>query len=59
MRKRGEIEIQQIILFILGLVVLIALVYIFRSQITQFLDTLSRVGGAKHAVPPLDTVVGG
>ncbi|MEK6839969.1 MAG: hypothetical protein AABX72_03435 [Nanoarchaeota archaeon] len=57
--KGGEIEIQQIIYFIIGIVVLVALIYIFRSQITQFLDTLSRIGGAKNAVPPLDTVVGG
>ena len=57
--KKGDIEIQQIIYFILGIIVLVALIYIFRSQINQFLETLTKIGGgAEKAIPSLDTVVG-
>ena len=57
--KKGDIEIQQIILFILGLIVLIALIYIFRSQIAQFLGTLARFGeGTSKAAPSIENIVG-
>ena len=57
--KRGDIELQQIILFIIGLIVLIALIYIFRNQISQFINTITRIGeGANKATPPLETVIG-
>jgi len=56
LQKKGDIEIQQIIYFLIGLVVLIALIYIFRTQIAQFISTLAKFGDVQP--PSLEHVVG-
>lgn len=38
--KRGELTFQEIVLLILALVVLIAMLYIFRGQMNIFVDKL-------------------
>ena len=57
--KRGSLEINQIILFLIALVVLITVVYIFRSQISQFLSALTGIEtGIYNKAPSIDAVVG-
>ncbi len=57
--KRGDIEIQQIIIFILAILVLITLIYIFRSNISQFLNTIGGISqNVNRSMPPIETVAG-
>jgi|GEM_PF-5536162 hypothetical protein len=57
--KRGSLEINQIILFLIALVVLVTIVYIFRTQISQFLSTLTGIETGIHdKTPPIDAIVG-
>ena len=58
--KKGDLEIRYIILLILGLIVLATMVYIFKDQISVFIDTLSKIGGdASSNAPSIKDVVGG
>ena len=57
--KKGELEINQVVLFLLALIVLVTLVYIFRTQIASFLATLTGIEtGITQKTPPIEQIIG-
>ena len=57
---KGELEINKLILLLLGLIVFAVIVYIFRAQIMQFLRIIGAIQqGINQSLPPIKTVVGG
>jgi hypothetical protein len=58
--KRGGLEIRYIILLLLGVIVLITLLYIFRGQVSLFTQTLFGISESANAsLPNLENIVGG
>lgn len=57
--KKGDLELRYIILFILGIIVLIALVFIFREQLSHFVNMLASVSSdIDKTKPSLKEVTG-
>ncbi len=57
--KKGELELQYVILFILAIVVLLVLVYIFREQVKHFFDTVfSITNEVNTSRPPIKDILG-
>ena len=56
---KGNMEIQTVITLIIGLVVLLTLIYIFRSNISIFFNTLFDISQDINASrPPIESIVG-
>ena len=57
--KKGDLELRYVILFILGIIVLITLLFIFREQISHFVNMITSVtSDLDKTKPSLKDVVG-
>ncbi|HLC71954.1 MAG TPA: hypothetical protein VJH37_00055 [Candidatus Nanoarchaeia archaeon] len=57
--KKGEIEMQYVILLILALIALFVLIMMFRQQITHFIDTVfSITKEVNQSRPPIKDILG-
>lgn len=57
--KKGELELQYVILLILALLVLIVLTIMFRQQVSHFLDTVFSISKEINQTrPPIKDILG-
>ena len=56
--KKGDLELRYIIMFILGIIVLIALTLVFREQIMHFVRTLDKVFIGIDETPAIKDIIG-
>ena len=55
--RRGDLELREIILLIIGLVVLITVIYAFRTQIGAVMDKLFGISESIDTQGPLDALL--
>ena len=60
MQKKGELELRYVIVLILAIIVLIALVIIFREHISNFIKLITSISTEiNKSRPPIKDVIGG